>query len=208
MINIELIWPLLSIIIGCSIVLFTHIKKESRTKQIDHWIGIAFFFLLGYKILPLLEFPSNIVKPLTLLMQKSGDLGLVVGFIFAFLYWIKMQIKTKQSRIEAITNIIIALIASYTIFSIIKHEVYLGHHLGIYRAVIGILFLVLIKLKAAFFQMLLMTYSGLLLIIESQSYARIYWGFSLIQWSILFILALYILLKTLDREERKMWQEK
>lgn len=208
MINYDLIFVLLSIVGGCGLTLLIFIRKEERSKQLDLWLGMALFFLLGYKLLPILDSPSMLLKPVQLLILKSGDLGLLLGFILSCLYWIYIQIKWKIHFVDSLSKLIIALVSSYTIMSLIQLEVYKGQYLGLYRVIVGALFLLLVKYKPQLLHFTLILYGGVLLVIESLSFAHLYFGFSLIQWLILFVVFTYMLLYMLQRKGRSDWLEK
>lgn len=208
MINYDLILVLLSIVIGGSFTLFVYIKKEERSKQMDLWLGMVLLFILGYKLLPVLDSPSLLLKPVQLLMLKSGDFGLILGFILSFLYWVFVQIKWKASLIYSLNTLIILLSSSYTILSLLYFEVYQSHYLGLYRGVVGVLFLLLLKYRPKLMHYLLILYGGVLMLIESLAFAHLYWGLSLLQWLVLFVMFYYLLLNMLQRKGRSDWQEK
>ncbi len=208
MINYDIVILIVSIIIGGSIALFVFIQKDDRSKQLDHWLGLALFFLLGYKLLPIIDSPSMILKPMQLLILKSGDIGLLSGFFLAFLYWVYTQLKLKALFEDSFSQLIIVLAASYTVLSFIHFEIYIGQFLGLYRGGVGLLFLFLIKFKPQLFQIWLIVYGGALMVIESLAFSHLYWGFSLIQWLILFVVSFYLLINLLQRRGRSNWQEK
>ncbi len=208
MVNTDLILVFVSVIVGSGFVYFFFIPRDERTIQLDQWLGIAIAFFLGYKLLPILYTPSIVLKPIQLLTLKSGDLGLILGFIFAIVYWFAVHVKQRYTLAAHYIFVLIALIASYTVYSVLAFETYGGHYLGLYRFIAGGLFLIGIKFKKHLFRILFVLYGGILLIIQTGSYSQWYGPFSLIQWFILVMILLYFLITIKYREERTEWQEK
>lgn len=208
MVNTELIVIIASIILGCGFTYYLFIPKEKRGLHLDQWLGLAFAFIIGYKLLPILFTPGIVLKPIQLLLLRSGDLGILLGFVFALVYWIVANMKRIATIREQYVYVLTALITCYTVYSILDFEIYAGHYLGLYRFLLGVAFLVGIKIKTDVFRMLLLLYGGLLLVIQSQAYAHWYGPFSLIQWLILALLVIYFLVSITYREEGTEWQEK
>lgn len=201
MVNVELLTIFFSIAVGGGLTLLLFIPKEERGRQLDHWIGITIMFLLGYKLLPLLFTPSLIFKPIQWLVLKSGDLGLMLGFLFSLLYLLYKLLHDRKHMRMVYNSLVITLSASYTIYSIIAFEVYAGHYIAVYRFLLGITFLLFVWFKQQRVQTFLPLYGGVLLIVESIPFAHLYWGLALVQWLIVFVILFHFIIHVLQREE-------
>lgn len=191
MIDISLLILVGSFAVGGWLTSLLYVPKEERDKQIDLWLAMGLIGLVGYKLTPLLFTPSLLLKPVDLWLLNSGDIGLMVGGILALLYF-GWKHRTSSSMLKRDWVYIILLISfGYTIASLIRFEVYEGRYLGLYRGLLGLAFLHLMKWNRSLEPLLIPLYIGGIVIIESFGFARLYGGFSFIQW---FFLLLFLFL--------------
>ena len=196
MINRDLIIYAISLIIGGLVTLFLFVLKEKRSKLMDHWLGIVVIFLLSYKLLPLILSPELVLRPFDLLLLNSGPLGVMLGFLAIFIYHIFRFYGKREELHENWRYLILTMVTSYTLYGLVIWGVDMEQTVGLYRGVLGLVFIVILYKRIYLFSFSFYIYAGLLILIEGQTFSRLIYGFSYFQWLIISFVVIDILLQT------------
>lgn len=199
MIDTSLLILIGSFAVGGWLVSRLYIPKEERNAQIDGWLTMGLIGLVGYKLTPLLFTPSLLLHPYDLWVLNSGEVGLMIGGLLALLYFIWKRRKDLSVLKRDWLFIFLLITFGYTIYSLIRFEVYQGQYLGLYRALLGFTFLHFMKWNRNLEAILLPIYVGGTLFVESLGFARLFWGFSVIQWLFMILYLLYLLFSMIQK---------
>lgn len=199
MIDTSLLILIGSFAVGGWLVSRLYIPQEERNAQIDGWLTMGLIGLVGYKLTPLLFTPSLLLHPFDLWILNSGEVGLMIGGLLALLYFIWKRCKDLSVLKRDWLFIFLLISFGYTIYSLIRFEVYQGQYLGLYRTLLGFTFLHFMKWNRNLEAILLPIYVGGTLFVESLGFARLFWGFSLIQWLFMILYLLYLLFSMIQK---------
>ncbi|WP_028987247.1 hypothetical protein [Thermicanus aegyptius] len=205
MIDIPLLMLIGSFAVGGWLVKILYIPKEEGNVQMDLWFGMGLIGLAGYKLTPLLFTPTLLLRPFDLWILNSGEIGFIVGLFLALLYFLFKHRNNWGTIKEDWIYLILLFSFGYTLYSLLRFEVYEGQYVGLYRGILGLTFLHFMKWNRNLEAWLLPLYAGGLLLIESLSFSRLFWGFSFTQWLIMLLFFFYLIFSYLT--ERRLRRE-